>query len=52
MPGLVAEPRRLDLQHFGAEIAEALGAEWAGQHTRQIDDPEPVKRPGPCALFC
>ena len=54
MPGLVAAAGRLDLQHLGAEIAEALGAERPGQHPRQIDDPEPVERPGPgaCSIGC
>src|SRR5437764_10285753 len=51
LPRLVPEPRRLDLQHLGAEITEALGAKRPGQDAGQIDDPEPRERPRPCALF-
>ncbi len=45
--GFVAAAGRLDLEHFGAEIAEALGRERAGQHPRQIDDPNALERAGP-----
>src|SRR5205814_9788830 len=41
MPRLVPEPRRLDLQHLGAEIAETLRAKRPGQDAGQIDDPDP-----------
>jgi hypothetical protein len=51
VPRLVAEAGRLDLQHFGAEIAEALGAERAGQDAGQVDDPDPRKRARPAVLF-
>src|SRR5256885_7287559 len=51
MPRLVAEPRRLDLQHLGAEIAETLRAKRPGQDAGQVDDPDPRQRPRPCALF-
>jgi hypothetical protein len=50
MPRLVAEPRRLDLQHFGAEIAEALRAERPGQNAGQVDDPDTRQRSRPCAF--
>src|ERR1700693_2322889 len=52
MPGLVAVSGRLDLENFRAEIAEALGRERGGQHPRQIDDADALKRPGPLFLIC
>ena len=51
MARLVAQLGRLDLQHLGAEIAEALGRERAGQDAGQVDDPDPLEGPGPAALL-
>ena len=48
---LVAEFGRLDLQDLGAEIAEALGRERAGQDPGQVDDPDALERAGPAALL-
>ena len=42
-PRLVAR-RRLDLDHVGAVIGQHLGAERAGQHARQVDDPKTGQR--------
>src|SRR5206468_8188884 len=47
LAGLVTAARRLDLQHLGAEVAEALGRERAGEDPGQIDDPDPLERPWP-----
>ncbi len=45
--GFVAAAGRLDFQDFGAEIAEALGRERPRQNPGQVDDPDPLERPGP-----
>src|SRR5262249_27965249 len=37
---------RLDLDHLGALGREHHGAERAGEHLREVEDPQAVERPG------
>ncbi len=39
---------RLDLDDLGAEIEESAGAEWTGEHAREIDDADAGKRAAHC----
>src|SRR5262249_27002939 len=35
--------KRLDLDDLGALVGQQHGAEWPGQHLRQVDDADPVE---------
>ena len=44
VPGVVAAPGPLDLDHLGAKIGEQLRAPRPGEHAAEVEDLDPVER--------
>ena len=46
-PGFVAGARRLDLQHFRAEIGQRERSRWPRQHASEVENTNSLQRTGP-----
>jgi len=43
---VIAAIGTLDLGNLGAKVAEKLGSQWSGDHSRKIEDADAMKRTG------
>ena len=50
LAGKIARPRRLDLDHLGAELRQLIAAEWPGQHIGEVENPQASEKPGHIAF--